>query len=616
MRQTLNFFLYSWLRVENLLTRDRFSDHSRATFDAVFDTSERIAREKFAPFNRLVDTEEPRFDGTSVHMPSATKDAVDAYVGAGLLAAGHDYDVGGMQLPYVVDMAANTFFSIASIGLSAYGMLSYANCNLLVAYGTPQQRNAFAQPIMDGRSLGTMCLSEPQAGSSLGDIVTKATPDGQNFERDALGPRYRLKGNKMWISGGEHELSDNIIHLVLAKIPDENGQLPYGVGGLSLFVVPRKMVGPDGTVSNVRNDVSLAGLNHKLGYRATVNTLLNFGEGRHPVRTDGEKAEPGAVCYRIGEPGYGLSYMFHMMNEARINVGMGATMVGYAGYIESLRYARDRTQGRIQKDGVKDQVGRPNRIVEHADVKRMLLAQKAYVEGGLALGLYCARLVDDTRTGSEKVEADALKLLGILTPIAKSWPSEWGLEANNLAIQILGGYGYTRDFPVEQFWRDNRLNMIHEGTHGIQGIDLLSRKVRMDNGQALEVLSDRIRASIVDARTVPNFESLANALEEAHLTLVAATRCAIQLSQPRLVVNATAYLQAFGHIVIAWMWLEIAITAQRSMEGGGSFSEDFYRGKLQAARYFFRHELPKARPLLALVSASDTTALDMQDAWF
>src|SRR5437764_7288493 len=464
LRHTLDVLLYDWLRADRLNERARFADHSRETFEAVFDTCERIAREKYAPFNRLVDTEEPCFDGERVILPRATHEAHDAYVGSGMLRAAQDYEEGGMQLPYTVEAAAGTFFATASVSIGS-GMLTKGNANLLMVHGTELQKEVFARNEFSGRFSGTMALSEPQAGSSLSDVATRATPDGADFESDPLGPRYRLRGNKMWISNGEHELSENIVHLVLAKIPGDDGRLVPGTRGISLFIVPKKLVGADGALTGERNDVSLAGLNHKLGYRGIPNTLLNFGEGRFPVR-----GAAGAIGYRVGRPGEGLRAMFHMMNEARIAVGLGATMLGFAGYEASLDYARTRPQGRPIGPGGKDAAQPPVRIIEHADVKRMLLAQKSYCEGALALELYCARLVDELHTGDDDAKARAHLLLEVLTPIAKSWPSEWCLEANSLAIQVLGGYGYTRDFPVEQYWRDNRLNIIHEGPHGIQAL--------------------------------------------------------------------------------------------------------------------------------------------------
>ena len=602
MRRTLDFLLFDWLRIGTLLDRSRFADHSAETFAQVLDTCERIAREKFAPFNRLADTEEPHFDGERVHLPQATHEALAAYAESGMLAAMQDYEVGGMQLPCVVEMAANAFFSKASVAMGGYAMLTGGNASLLMAHGTPLQREVFAKNEFSGRWFGTMCLSEPQAGSSLSDIITRAVPDGDGFESDALGPRYRLRGNKMWISAGEHEITENIVHLVLAKIPGPDGKPVPGTRGISLFIVPKKLANEQGELTGERNDVALAGLNHKLGYRGTTNTLLNFGEGKFPVR-----GGAGAIGYLVGKPGEGLRCMFHMMNEARIGVGLGAVMLGYAGYEASLEYARGRPQGRPITGGGKDATQAQVPIVQHADVKRMLLAQKSYVEGGLALELYCARLVDEQHTGDEVARAEAGLLLEVLTPIAKSWPSEWCLEANSLAIQVHGGYGYTRDYPVEQYWRDNRLNMIHEGTHGIQALDLLGRKVTMNGGAGLKLLASRISATIERAGHVDGAAEAANQLAGALQKLGAATKSAWATGVPEeALANATPYLQAFGHVVLAWLWLDVALSAKgHSLEAG----------KMAAQRYFFAYELPKIDAWLAVVARREPLLRELQDEW-
>ena len=602
LRPTVDFLLHDWLKVESLQSRERFADHSRETFDAVLDTCERIAREKYAPFNRLVDTQEPHFDGEKVILPQATHDAYKAYADSGMLSAAQDYEFGGMQLPYTVEAAANAFFAMASVSIGS-GMLTSGNANLLMVHGTDLQKQVFAANEFNGRFSGTMCLSEPQAGSSLSDVTTRATPDGEGFESDALGARYRLKGNKMWISSGEHELSENIIHLVLAKIPDANGQLVPGVKGISLFIVPKKLVGTDGQLTGERNDVALAGLNHKCGWRGTTNTLLNFGEGKYPVRGD-----TGAVGYLVGKPGEGLRCMFHMMNEARIGVGMAATMLGMAGYYASLDYAKNRPQGRPTGAGGKDASQPQVRIIEHADIKRMLLAQKAYSEGALALALYCARLVDEQHTGTAEDADVARLLLEVLTPIVKSFPSEWCLEANSLAIQIHGGYGYTRDFPVEQYWRDNRLNMIHEGTHGIQAMDLLGRKVLMENGRGLQLLAERMLATAAKAES--GWGPEAAALRDALHQVGQATQQAWDGAQPaQALANAVPYLQAFGHTVIAWIWLDVANSL-------GNDHSPAAVGRRAACRYFFRYELPKIGAWLAVVSSRDATCADLPEDAF
>lgn len=610
-RQTLDFLLHDWLHADTLTQRTRYAEHSRETFDAVLDTCERIAREKYAPFNRLIDTEEPRTvteaDGSlRVVLPQATHDAQRAYAESGMLSAAQDYDIGGMQLPYLVEAAANSFFGLASISMGA-GLLTVGNANLLMVHGTEKQKTVFALKEFSGQWSGTMCLSEPQAGSSLSDIATKAVPDGDGYAQDPLGPRYRLRGNKMWISAGEHDLTENIVHLVLAKIPGPDGKTVPGVKGISLFIVPKKLVNAEGELTGQRNDVALAGLNHKCGWRGTTNTLLNFGEGQFPVN-----GSAGAVGYLVGQPGEGLRCMFHMMNEARIGIGMAATMLGMAGYQAALEYAKNRPQGRPITGAGKDAAAPQVRIIEHADVKRMLLAQKAYCEGSLALQLYCARLVDEQRTGTPEAVDEARLLLEVLTPIAKSWPSEWCLEANSLAIQVHGGYGYTRDFPVEQYWRDQRLNMIHEGTHGVQALDLLGRKVRMEGGRGLTLLAARVNATIERAIQQPELAEHANALAQALQQVGAATKAAWATENPtEALANAVPYLQAFGHVVLAWMWLDLACTARAD-----TVAADRRTGVLHATRYFFHYELTKIKPWLQVVAARDLTCATMPEAAF
>lgn len=592
-RRDLDFLLYEWLDVTSLTARPRFEEHSKETFDAVLDLCADMATKQFAPHNKKSDANEPtmRPDGTVELIPEV-KEALDLFGRAGLTAGQFDDSLGGMQLPTVVARASFAWFQAANASTSSYAFLTIGNANLIVAHGSQELIDTYVRPMLEGRYFGTMCLSEPQAGSSLADITTRA-----ELQEDGS---YRLTGTKMWISGGDHELSENIVHLVLAKIPGG----PAGVKGISLFVVPKVLPDGEGGLGE-RNDVTLVGLNHKMGNRGTTNTLLNFGDGTH---TPGGRA--GAVGHLVGEPNKGLSYMFHMMNEARIGVGFLAISLGYAGYLQSVEYARTRTQGRAADD--KDPASPPVPLIRHADVRRMLLAQKAYVEGALALGLYCSKLVDEQDTATDaKDSARATLLLDVLTPIAKSWPSQWCLEANSLAIQVHGGYGYTRDYDVEQFYRDNRLNPIHEGTHGVQGLDLLGRKVVMQGGAGLALLAETIGATVERARAAGGdaagyADELASALQrlvETTQRLWADGDAAVALA------NSSIYLEAAGHIVVAWIWLE-QVLAAAGADG------DFYEGKRQAARFFYRYELPKAGPQLDLLDSLDRTTLDMEAAWF
>ena len=601
-RRELNFQVHDWLGVGGLLQAPRFAAHSAETFDAVMDGCDRLASEVFAPCYQTADREEPHFDGDRVTVHPQVAEAVRAFAGSGLISATEDEAIGGMQLPVVVEKAALVNLYAANIGACAYPLLTMGNARLLLAHGTEAQVEAFAMPQLGGEWTGTMCLSEPQAGSSLSDISTRAEYEAES----PFGPQYRISGRKMWISGGEHEILGNIVHLVLAKVPDADGKLPAGTKGISLFIVPRSLVDADGKVGE-RNDVSLAGLNHKLGYRATVNCALNFGEGRFTP-----EGRAGAIGYLVGKPGEGLSGMFHMMNDARIGVGLGAVALGYAGYLHALDYARNRPQGRLPGPAGKDPSQPQQALVAHADVRRMLLAQKSYAEGGLGLVLYCAKLVDEARIAREAGNAASAAarelLLDILTPIAKSWPSQWCLAGNDLAIQVHGGYGYTRDYKVEQLWRDNRLNPIHEGTHGIQGIDLLGRKVAMQGGAAFAAHGALIEATVARARATQG--AWADSLERRLLRLREVTETLLQVADPvARLANASAYLEAFGHVTVAWIWLDQVLAL-------GERDDDFARGKRQAARYFMHWELPRVDAWLDRLADNDDTALAMRDDWF
>jgi butyryl-CoA dehydrogenase len=591
-RRHLDFLLHDVLDVTQLTTYPRYAEHSRETFDAAIDLAHRIAVEKFLPHNRKSDANEPQMvDGRVVLIPEIGE-AVAAFNEAGFAGAMADHAIGGMQLPFAITAVCDALFAAANPGTVAYPALARAAANLLHAYGTPDQQRLFMQPIVEGRWFGTMCLSEPQAGSSLADIRTTATPQADGT--------YRINGAKMWISAGDHELGENIVHLVLARIDGA----PTGVRGISLFIVPRWNVNADGSLG-ARNDVRLAGLNHKLGQRGSVNTFLKFGE------------TGACVGHLVGQPNQGLAYMFHMMNEERIGVGVAAIQQGSVGYLYSLQYARERRQGRHVDQ--KDPTSPPVPLIEHADVRRMLLAQKAYVEGAHLLAFHAAVLVDRAQDADPDVRRDAALLLDLLTPVLKAWGSEYALKANDHAIQILGGYGYTREYPVEQCWRDNRINPIHEGTNGIQALDLLGRKAVMQDGAALRLLLGEIAATTTAARAHPALATLAadlDALAEtaARTTMAAAQRMAGGEAR-RVLANAQHYMTLVGHLVIGWCWLRQAVASEPLVARGGADAA-FAHGKQQACRWFFANELPIARAAARLVADADDTAYAMQADWF
>ena len=592
-RRHLEFLLYELLGVERLTLYPRFADHSRETFDAAIELAHHIAVTKFLTHNRKSDLNEPQMvDGKVVLIPEIA-DALAAFNEAGFTAALADYAMGGMQLPFVIATVCDSMFSAANPGTVAYPALARAAANLLEVYGSDEQKRLYMQPVIEGRYYGTMCLSEPQAGSSLADIRTQASPhpDGS----------YRISGAKMWISAGDHELGENIVHLVLAKIVGA----PAGVRGISLFIVPRWRVNADGS-RGARNDVRLAGVNHKMGQRGSVNTFLKFGEA------------DDCHGFLVGAPQQGLAAMFHMMNEERIGVGMGAVQQGSVGYLHSLAYARERRQGRHPDQ--KDPNAPPVALIEHADVRRMLLQQKCYVEGAQALGFYASMLIDEARDKDAGVQREAALLLELLTPIVKAWGSDYSLRSNDLAIQILGGYGYTREYPVEQNYRDNRINPIHEGTNGIQALDLLGRKAMMQDGAALKLLLARIAATCAEAVSIEGLGELAAQLL-AGVTLAGATTAAVAkrmaAGDVRLALaNAEYYMTLLGHLTIGWFWLQQAVVAQRALPQANAADVDFYNGKLAACHFFFATELPKVELAARLVRDADPSAFVMQPKWF
>jgi alkylation response protein AidB-like acyl-CoA dehydrogenase len=558
-RQELDFLLFDWLRADTKVDRN--------TIGAVLDLAEQVATDLFLTHYRQADISEPYLDRSGVHILPAIRDALRQYASLGLFGISFPEALGGLGLPQTVAAACYSIFASASISTAAYPMLTVSNARLIAKFGSLAQINRFARPEIEGRWFGTMCLSEPQAGSSLGDVRTRAIPDGE----DEFGVRYRLIGNKMWISGGDQDASENIVHLVLAKAQQPDGSLPEGTRGISLFIVPKMLA------DEAPNDIVVAGLNHKMGYRGTANCLLSFGD------------RGGAIGWRVGDEGQGLQQMFMMMNEARIFVGLGAASLGFRGYRHAAAYAAERLQGR--PPGIRGGAAVP--IISHVDVRRMLLQQKAYVEGALALCLYCASLSDQEDDAS-------LALLGLLTPVVKSWPSEFGLAANDIAIQIHGGYGYTRDFDVEQLWRDNRLNPIHEGTTGIQAIDLVGRKILRADSQALGLLQQHIHATCQSATEAQAYATAP--LNEAWKRVLGVIETLRQREPARAFDEATLFLRAFGHVIVAWLWLEQAIAAVAAR------NELLAEGKSRACRFFFDIELPQALAWLQIVNAGSDAA--------
>ncbi len=591
-RRDVNFVLYDLLAAAALAERPRFAGQGREVYDAVLDTAEGVAREFYAPNRKANDQQEPELRDGKVWLQPGVKPAWDATAEAGIIAATLDEARGGMQLPHVIASAAIAHLEAANIGTASYPMLTAGAANLIDAFGSEEQKQRWLPSMLSGRFSGTMALTEPDAGSSLADLRTKAIPQPDGS--------YRIEGTKIWISGGEHELTDNIVHLVLARIEGA----PAGTKGISLFIVPRRRLDAAGNPAE-DNHVTLGGLIHKMGWRGTTSTLLNFGE------------RGACVGELVGKAHHGLAYMFHMMNEARIAVGRAAMAMGYAAYQSGLEYAQQRRQGRLP--GEKDPAKPPVAIIDHADIRRLLLTAKTAAEGSLHLILFCARLVDEQQTGDDVAKQRATRLLEVLTPIAKTWPSIYCQEGISSALQVMGGYGYAREYDVEQLFRDNRLNQIHEGTNGIQALDLLGRKVVQDDGACFATLVDELGLMATGAKSAA-LSPLAAELAAAVQRMVEATRALLPMmgrEPARGLANASVYLDLVSRVVFAGLWLRQAVVAEAALAAGAAGDDAaFYQGKLQAARFYFGFELPKHVADAALLLRNDASAYEMRTEWF
>ncbi|MFL5366477.1 MAG: acyl-CoA dehydrogenase [Myxococcales bacterium] len=577
----VSFQLYEVHGAGDLCKLPVFADHGRETFDLFLASARKIAREVLFPAYRPMDAEPPRLENGRVRVHPAMKEIWPRLVELGMTSATRPAEVGGQELPVLVALFAGGYLSAANGAAMAYAGLTSGAAHLVEAFGNDEVRRTFHEPMVSGRWTGTMALTEPHAGSSLADVRTTATPlPGEPG-------RYLLRGNKVFISGGDQDFTENIVHLALGRIEDA----PAGIKGISLFAVPR--LRPEAG-RLVDNDCSSAGVFHKMGWRGIPSIALNFGE-----RGD-------CVGWLVGTPHQGLAHMFQMMNEARLMVGMNGVATASAAYHEALEYARTRPQGRslASRDPRSPQIP----IVEHADVRRMLLAQKAIVEGGLSLLAECARLADLVRHGPEEDRERRRMLLDLLTPVAKSFPAEFGFVANALAVQVHGGYGYTAEYLPEAWLRDQKLNSIHEGTTGIQSLDLLGRKVVAGGGDALRALGAEIAA--VEA-TPEEQSALASALEKIAATTMELAQRGMGGDRDGMLAHSADYLEAFSILVVAWQWARMAAAARRGVDKA---SADFYRGKIAAAQWFFANQLARV-PTLCDVCLNDRSFLDARQEW-
>ena len=591
--RNIKFMLYEVFDAESLTQYDYYAEHGREIFDLVLNTALKLGRDILQPLLREMDRNPPQFIDGEVKVHPMVRAWMRACGEGGWISAQVPFERGGQQLPLLITGVCRFIFSAANYSASVYPMLTAGAAHLIESFGSEELKETYIPRMYTGEWQGTMALTEPQAGSSLSDLSTLADPTDQGY--------YLLRGQKIFISASDHDGADNIVNLLLARIKEA----PPGVKGISLFVVPKFRPEADGSL--VRNDIQVVGTFHKLGYRGSPICQLGLGENND------------CRGYLVGEPHKGLVYMFQMMNEARIDVGMSAAAIASAAYYASLQYARERPQGRrlTAKDPTLPQVN----IIEHADVKRMLLFQRAVVEGSLSLLLQCCVYADRARvlTGEEK-ETNEL-LLDLLTPVAKTYPSEMGVLSVSQGLQILGGYGYCDEFPLELFYRDVRIHPIHEGTTGIHGLDLLGRKMVMKGGKAAQLYLQEVEQTVAQAREVTILKPYAARLLEALEKLKEVTARLVQISQEKgpdyFLADATLYLEFFGVITVAWQWLVQALVIRKGMEKELSEEEDnFYQGKFQTFVYFFHYELPKIEGLAQRLMERDGLTVEMKAELF
>ncbi len=568
----VRFILHNVLDVQQLCAFDRHKDYDKEAFDIMLDSTKAFADKLLYPCFKECDANPARYEDGKIFVLPIIKEIMQHAGENGSIAATFDYEVGGMQLPNTVYVSMGHIAQCANNHLTGYAGLTSGAANLIVTFGTPELVERFTPKMIAGEWGGTMCLTEPQAGSSLSDITTSATPleDGS----------YKIKGQKIFISGGDHEYCDNFVHLVLARIDGA----PAGTKGISLFVVPKNRQVDGGQESN---DVLTAGDFQKMGQKGYCTTHLVFGE------------KDDCYGWLVGSPNKGLKHMFQMMNGARIDVGLMATSIATAAYHASLQYAKERPQGRrILAGGQKNISAEQTTIIDHPDVRRMLLLQKAIAEGSVSLLLQASMYHDLSTLAPEDERERYHDLLEILTPIAKTYPSEVGRDAVNAGLQIFGGYGFCTEFPLEQYYRDIRIMSLYEGTTGIQSLDLLGRKVTMKNGAAMKAL---VKEMIVDIKAASNFDDLkpyASQLKDASKSLEETIMHLLQFAMSgeheRYIADANIFMEMMSHIVIGWQWLKMATVAKTALiNGDKTFSEEFYESKIHTMKFFYKYELPK-----------------------
>ncbi|MBU1169752.1 MAG: acyl-CoA dehydrogenase [Proteobacteria bacterium] len=591
--KNVKFLLYDVFDAQSLCTHDHYSQHTKKMFDMVLAEAMKLAKNLYYPIFEEMDRKPPEYKNGSVLVHPQVRKIMRESGQGGWIGATFPQELGGDQLPWIVAGACSYMFIAANYSASVYPELTRGAANLIASYGSEALKKEYLPPMLAGQFQGTMALTEPEAGSSLADITTTAQPCTEGH--------YSISGQKVFISGGDHDGVDNVIHLMLARIEGA----PLGVKGISLFVVPKLRC--DDNENPVPNDVVVSQIYHKMGYRGCPITQLVMGE------------KGDCRGYLVGEPHKGLFYMFQMMNESRLGVGLGATGIASAAYYAALAYTQTRKQGR--KPGQKDPASPMVPIIEHADVKRMLLYQRSVTEGALCLIMQCYAYADMERVSTGPDREKYHLLLELLTPVAKTFPSEYGILSVSQSLQCFGGYGYCEDFPVEQLYRDARIHPIHEGTTAIQGMDILGRKVMMNQGKAYTLFLEEVNKALDQAQTHLDLSPYGTKLAQALGTLDRVTGHLMDLAQQKnteiFLADAVLYLDLFSLVALSWQWLCQALAAKKALTKNPSQKDrDFYEGKVLCFRYFVSYELPKINALAERLTAEDPISVECPASYF
>ena len=582
----MQFLLHEVFEVSSAFSEmPKHSEVDADTVNAILEEGGKFASEVLFPLNRVGDQEGCQLDRTTheVKIPTGFKDAYAQYVAGGWPALSCDPAYGGQGLPIVLNQCMYEMLNSANQAWTMYPGLTHGAYEALHAHGTPEQQKTYLPKLVTGEWTGTMCLTEPHCGTDLGMLRTKAEPQADGT--------YRITGQKIFISSGEHDMVENIVHLVLARLPDA----PAGSKGISLFVVPKFNVTADGKLGE-RNAIMCTGLEHKMGIHGNATCQMTLD---------------GAVGTLVGKPNKGLAAMFVMMNAARIGVGMQSLGLTEVAYQNALAYAKDRAQSRsLTGVKAKDQPADP--ILVHPDVRKMLLTAKAYAEGGRALALYCALLIDrELSHPDEAVRKESAEIVALLTPIVKAFITDNAWTATSSCLQVFGGHGYIQEWGMEQYVRDARINMIYEGTNTIQSLDLLGRKVLGNQGATLKKFGKEIEALIreegVNEAMAPFITPLAGLADQ--MTKFT-TEVGFKAFQNPDVVGAAAvdYLRVAGHLVFGYFWARMAQVALRKIEAGDT--DPHYQAKLQTARFYFAKLFPETASLMRTARADTAVLMD------